>query len=126
MLNVKTRLGWDEVKGITVIADQDIKQGDFVTIFDPDYDLIFEKIYIDHMPEAQKHYVQNMTYEYEYGENYKYVLPFGHEPFMNHDTNPNVDEYGRASRNIKSGEELTCDYVLMDSRCVVGSEPWLV
>ena len=126
MLNVKTRLGWDEVKGITVIADQDIKQGDFVTIFDPDYDLIFEKTYIDHMPESQRHFIDNMAYEYEYGENFKYILPFGHEPFMNHATNPNVDEYGRASRNIKSGEELTCDYVLMDSRCVVGSEPWLI
>lgn len=126
MLNVKTRLGWDEVKGITVIADQDIKQGDFVTIFDPDYDLIFEKTYIDHMPESQRHFIDNMAYEYEYGEDFKYILPFGHEPFMNHATNPNVDEYGRASRNIKSGEELTCDYVLMDSRCVVGSEPWLV
>jgi len=126
MLNVKTRLGWDEVKGITVIADQDIEQGDFVTIFDPDYDLIFEKTYIDHMPESQRHFIDNMAYEYEYGEDFKYILPFGHEPFMNHATNPNVDEYGRASRNIKSGEELTCDYVLMDSRCVVGSEPWLV
>ena len=126
MLNVKTRLGWDEVKGITVIADQDIKQGDFVTIFDPDYDIIFEKTYIDHMPESQRHFIDNMAYEYEYGENFKYILPFGHEPFMNHATNPNVDEYGRASRNIKSGEELTCDYVLMDSRCVVGSEPWLI
>ena len=126
MLNVKTRLGWDEVKGITVIADQDIKQGDFVTIFDPDYDIIFEKTYIDHMPESQRHYIDNMAYEYEYGEDFKYILPFGHEPFMNHATNPNVDEYGRASRNIKSGEELTCDYVLMDSRCVVGSEPWLI
>jgi len=126
MLNVKTRLGWDEVKGITVIADQDIKQGDFVTIFDPDYDLIFEKTYIDHMPESQRHFIDNMAYEYEYGEDFKYILPFGHEPFMNHATNPNVDEYGRASRNIKSGEELTCDYVLMDSRCVVGSEPWLI
>ena len=126
MLNVKTRLGWDKVKGITVIADQDIKQGDFVTIFDPDYDLIFEKTYIDHMPESQRHFIDNMAYEYEYGEDFKYILPFGHEPFMNHATNPNVDEYGRASRNIKSGEELTCDYVLMDSRCVVGSEPWLV
>ena len=123
MLNVKTRLGWDEVKGITVIADQDIKQGDFVTIFDPSYDIIFEKTYIDHMPESQRHFIDNMAYEYEYGENFKYILPFGHEPFMNHATNPNVDEYGRASRNIKSGEELTCDYVLMDSRCVVGSEP---
>ena len=126
MLNVKTRLGWDEVKGITVIADQDIKQGDFVTIFDPSYDIIFEKTYIDHMPESQRHFIDNMAYEYEYGEDFKYILPFGHEPFMNHATNPNVDEYGRASRNIKSGEELTCDYVLMDSRCVVGSEPWLV
>ena len=126
MLNVKTRLGWDEVKGITVIADQDIKQGDFVTIFDPDYDIIFEKTYIDHMPESQRHFIDNMAYEYEYGEDFKYILPFGHEPFMNHATNPNVDEYGRASRNIKSGEELTCDYVLMDSRCVVGSEPWLI
>ena len=126
MLNVKTRLGWDEVKGITVIADQDIEQGDFVTIFDPDYDLIFEKTYIDHMPESQRHFIDNMAYEYEYGEDFKYILPFGHEPFMNHATNPNVDEYGRASRNIKSGEELTCDYVLMDSRCVVGSEPWLI
>ena len=126
MLNVKTRLGWDEVKGITVIADQDIKQGDFVTIFDPSYDIIFEKTYIDHMPESQRHFIENMAYEYEYGEDFKYILPFGHEPFMNHATNPNVDEYGRASRNIKSGEELTCDYVLMDSRCVVGSEPWLI
>ena len=125
MLKVKTKLGWDEVKGITVIADEDIKKGSCITYFDPDYDLIFEKTYIDHMPEAQKHFVQSMTYEYEFGINYKYVLPFGHEPYMNHDSKPNVDEYGRALQNIKSGDELTCDYVLMDSRCVLGSEPWL-
>ena len=40
---MKTKLGWDEIKGITVIADQDIKRGDYVTIFDPDYDMIVEK-----------------------------------------------------------------------------------
>ncbi len=85
----------------------------------------FEKTYIENMPEAQKQYVKNMTYEYEFGIDYKYVLPFGHEPYMNHDSKPNVDEYGRALQNIKSGDELTCDYVLMDSRCVLGSEPWL-
>ena len=77
------------------------------------------------MPEAQKQFVKNMTYEYEFGIDYKYVLPFGHEPYMNHDSKPNVDEYGRALQNIKSGDELTCDYLLMDSRCVLGSEPWL-
>jgi len=87
--------------------------------------LVFEKTYIENMPEAQKQYVKNMTYEYEFGIDYKYVLPFGHEPYMNHDSKPNVDEYGRALHDIKSGEELTCDYVLMDSRCVLGSEPWL-
>jgi len=125
MFNVKTKLNWDEVKGIKVIADQDIREGMSVTVFDPDYDIIFEKDYIDHMPEAQKEYVQNMTYEYEFGFDDKYILPFGHEPYMNHDFNPNVDEFGKASRDIKIGEELTCDYVLMDSRCKLGSEIWL-
>ena len=43
MLKVKTKLGWDKIKGITVIADEDIKKGSCITYFDPDYDLIFEK-----------------------------------------------------------------------------------
>ena len=125
MLNIKTKLGWDKVKGIPVIADEDVKKGSCITYFDPDYDLIFEKTYIENLPEAQKEYVQNMTYEYEFGIDYKYVLSFGHEPYMNHDFDPNVDTYGRALKDIKCGDELTCDYVLLDSRCKLGSEPWL-
>ena len=125
MFNVKTKLGWDKVKGITVIADEDVKKGSCITYFDPDYDLIFEKTYIENLPEAQKEYVQNMTYEYEFGIDYKYVLSFGHEPYMNHDFDPNVDTYGRALKDINCGDELTCNYVLLDSRCKLGSEPWL-
>ena len=43
MLNIKTKLGWDKVKGITVIADEDVKKGSCITYFDPDYDLVLRK-----------------------------------------------------------------------------------
>ena len=125
MLLVRTKLGWDSVKGVCVLADQRIVKGVTVTGHNPSWDRVFTWQEINRMPHYQKTFVEKLMYQYEFGNDERYILPFGNEGYMNHSFEPSVDEQGVARYNIEIGEELTCDYTLLDSNCVKGSEPWL-
>lgn len=125
MLLVQTTLGWDNTKGICVMANQRILKGVTVTSHNPLYDRVFTWQEITQMPHYQKTHIEKLMYQYEFGCDKKYIYPFGNEGYMNHSFNPSVDENGIAMYDIEIGEELTCDYTLLDSNCVKGSEPWL-
>ena len=125
MLLVKTSLSWDKVKGICVISDEHIVKGTQVTQFHPDWDKVYSKDILEMLPDFLSDFIDDYCYEYEFGRDDLLVFPFGNDKYMNHSFNPTVDENGLARVTIPVGTELTCDYTLLDSRRVKGSESWL-
>ena len=125
MLQVQTTLGWDDTKGVCVLADQKVDKGILVTSHDPAWDKVLTWQDVESLPVFQKKHIEKLMYQYEFGSDKLYIYPFGNEGYMNHSFDPSVDENGIATRDIKVGQELTCDYTLLDSNCVKGSVSWL-
>ena len=125
MLIVNTSLSWDEVKGICVIADELIVKGTQVWEFNPDWDKIYRKDYVESLPDYQSSILTKLSYQYIFGRDDLYAFEWGNSKYMNHSFTPTVNDEGIAIDTITVGTELTCDYTLFDSRCVKGSEPWL-
>lgn len=109
MLIVKTRLKEFTGKGIGLIADQEIKKGQSVWVYNPTIDI---KINEKDIPKEAKDFFN--TYAVDIGENCLY-LNIDNFRFINHSENPNVKSLGYfkdtvALKDIPIGEELTIDY----------------
>ena len=114
MLLVKTKLGNSKIAGIGLFADEFIKEGTVVWEYNPKFDLLYSKEEIEQLPIA----FQEQLHRYSYlDKNYgKYLLCGDDARFFNHSDNPNCKDSTEgpdvtvASRDIKKGEELTCNY----------------
>lgn len=121
MLLVKSFLKFSEIHGVGCFAGEDIQAGQMVWKFDPLLDVEYSE------EEARDFHpaVKNFLSMYAYGqlENSKktFILCGDHARHMNHSVNPNLIEAGNgnayniAARDIKAGEELTCDYNSFDT-----------
>lgn len=122
MLLVKTVLAQSQIDGFGLFADQHIPAGTLVWNFDPRVDLSLEAPQIDKLSPAFKEYFEKYAYlDVRLG---KYVICGDDARFVNHSDEPNLvgiytvgREYGIdvAIREIKQGEELTCDYSSFDA-----------
>ena len=112
MLLIKTKLGPSKVHGIGLFADQFIPQGTITWKYDPEFDIAFSKKQIHRISQPAR----ERFWEYAYfdKELNKYVLCFDDLRFINHSSkNPNIISTPRkdiATRDIKKGEELLCNY----------------
>jgi uncharacterized protein len=122
MLLVKTYLAQSQIEGLGLFADEDIPMGTHVWNFDAKIDLAVEADFIEELSLAAKEYFEK--YAYLDVKLKKYVVCGDDARFVNHSDAPNLvetyvvgQEHGvdRASRDIKKGEELTCDYRAFDS-----------
>ncbi|MFA6296533.1 MAG: SET domain-containing protein-lysine N-methyltransferase [Patescibacteria group bacterium] len=109
MLVVKTRLKEINGKGIGLIADQEIKKGQSVWVFNSVIDI---KVNKKDIPKNAEEFFD--TYAVDNGEDYVY-LDTDNARFINHSENPNTKSLGQfkdtiAVRNIYFGEEITIDY----------------
>jgi SET domain-containing protein len=108
---IETYIDRSPIEGSGVFAGQDIAKGELVTKHTEGLDLIFTQAQYDAFPPAFQYFLRRQTYRSE-GE---YVLNIDHERFTNHSDTPNTiwsdDDGGMiAARNIRRGEEITCDY----------------
>lgn len=114
MLLVKTVLKYSPIHGLGCFADQDIPKGTTVWRFDQDIDLIFKETELEKFPESFREFLKIYAYSPMDEEEKKYILCIDHARHMNHSDDPNLLETPEglnvASKNIKAGEELTCDY----------------
>ncbi len=113
MLIIKTKLKEVAEKGIGLIADQEIKKGQSVWVFNPIIDI---KIYKKDIPNQAKEFFN--TYGVDNGEDYIY-LNTDNARFINHSENPNTKSLGPfknniAIRDIHIGEEITINYNEID------------
>jgi SET domain-containing protein len=118
MLIVKTHLKYSEIHGLGCFAGEDIKKGQTVWRFDPGIDLVFTEEQLKKLPPSFTDFLKVYAYSPLNESDKKFILCADHARHMNHDGNPNLLETPEglnvALRNIKAGEELTCDYTQFD------------
>lgn len=118
MLIVKTQLKYSEIHGLGCFADEDIKKGQIVWRFDEGIDLIFTEEQLKQLPSSFKEFLKVYAYSPMSEAEKTYILCADHARHMNHSENPNLDETPEglnvALRDIKKGEELTCNYKQFD------------
>lgn len=121
MLRVKTFLKFSDIHGIGCFAGEDIKAGQIVWSLDPDLDLEIDESRISTYPPAVVEFLKTYSYGQQSGNKKTYILCGDHARHMNHSENPNLLEGGDnqainiAGRDIKAGEELTCNYHEFDT-----------
>lgn len=126
MLLVRTKPGQSSIEGIGLFADEFIPKGTIIWQFAPGLDLELTKAQVESLPSLAREF----WYRYGYFNvvKQKFVLVFDHDRFINHSDQPNVGvgedtvhgegpEY--ALRDIKPGEELTCNYTDFDAEHAV-------
>jgi len=122
MLMVKTRLGLSDIAGIGLFAAEDIPRGTVTWRFLGDFDRLLTQAEIDSLPEPARSNLLDHVYLNEASG--KFVLCADNARFMNHADNPNtegvhepgaIDGYDVATRDIRAGEEMTCDYRTFDA-----------
>ena len=113
MMMVRCFLGPSAIEGIGVFTQTDIRKGALVRLYDSRFDISYEKEELTRVPRHFREFLERYTYEHPRDPEYL-VLDCDEGRFMNHCELPNVDlsnpVKGVAARDIKAGEELTCDY----------------
>jgi uncharacterized protein len=126
MLRVKTRLGLSRIDGIGLFADQHIPHDTIVWEFNPLIDLKLREDEIASLAEGARQQVQKYSYRDELSG--LYIFCGDDARFFNHSEEPNCVDVswgpfgGRtiAGRDIRQGEELTCNYASFDKDFMTG------
>ncbi len=121
MLLVKTYLDKSKIQGIGLFADEFIPKGTLVWKFVPGFDFALKNEELNKLPKIAKSWIMHFGYYDE--EDGGWVICVDDSRFFNHSDNPNCREekdskyfQGRtiAIKDIKQGEEITCDYFEFD------------
>ena len=121
MLTVKTSIKQSAIHGTGVFAAEDIAKGTIVWKYEPLLDIGLTKEQMQALPDIAKKTFLN--YAYHDAEDGLYILCFDDARFMNHADDPNTTQipndidtqgYTVATKDIKAGEEITCDYRIVD------------
>ena len=111
MLQVKTTIDKSNMHGIGLYAAQFIPKGTVTWEYTPEFDNCYPLDCIKRMPKHIKKRFLDYSY-IDYKQN-KYVLCFDDQRFINHSNKPNIKSTPNmdvALRDIKKGEEMTCNY----------------
>ena len=121
MLLVKSFLTFSEIHGVGCFTAEDIKAGQIVWKLDPVFDVEFDEDVLTQAEESVADFLKTYAYGQQNNAKKTYILCGDHSRHMNHSENPNLVEAGNgnalniALRDIKAGEELTCDYHAFDT-----------
>ena len=126
MLLVKTKLDVSPIHGIGLFADEFIAEGTIIWKFNDLIDLRFAEDRIEQLAESAREQIKKYSYREKHSG--LYVLCGDDARFFNHSEDPNcLDIYSGeeqdltvARRDIKAGEELTCNYALFDLDWTLG------
>jgi len=121
MLLKKSFIKFSGIHGIGCFTQEDIKKGERVWELDPDLDITIPANKINSYPPAITEFLKMYAYGQETGSEKIFILCGDHARHMNHSEDPNLIEAGDgnafniAARDIKAGEELTCNYNEFDT-----------
>ena len=126
MLTIKTKLKDTGFKGIGVFAEEPVKKGDLVYVFEPDFCKSFQladiaklsKAITKSVPKKDIKKISALKYRflkiYATREGQLYWLDLDNTRFINHAHVPNIQFIkglkAVAVKDIKIGDEITCDY----------------
>jgi uncharacterized protein len=122
MLMVKTLLGPSAIAGIGLFAAEDIPKGTVTWRFMEHFDRLLTEEDIESLPEVAR--AALLDHVYLHSPTGKFVLCADNARFMNHADEPNtegvheagaIEGYDVATRDIRAGEEITCDYRTFDA-----------
>jgi uncharacterized protein len=113
MLKVKTYLDKSPIEGLGVFAAEDIPKNTVVWEFNAWLDRHVSPLHLSNM---------EMEFVYKYAfvdkQTDDWILPVDNDRFTNHSEDPNTYPIGDgrmlAKRDIKKGEEITCNYREID------------
>lgn len=120
MLKVKTKLNMSQINGLGVFLLEPVKKGQTIWDFHPAIDLRYPSnaLQDDQWPVELHQILRHHGYPHEDEEGACIILGLDHDRFMNHSDDPTVISSDRgtevASRDLKAGDELTCDYRRFD------------
>jgi len=99
-----------------VFAEERIKKGQVIWIFDPRIDSRVPVSDLPTFPPAMRAFLRKHGYEEMHEGRRTIVLCGDHARHVNHADEPNVldGEIDAAARDIEPGEELTCNYYTFD------------
>lgn len=118
MMLVKTIVKESPIAGLGLFADEDIPAGKAVWEFTSGFDQEIEPENLSLLSEPALQDFKN--YAYLDKETGNYILCFDSARFFNHAENPNTgysfsEDVYIAKKDIKKGEEITCDYREFDA-----------
>ena len=125
MLLVPTVLAPSPIQGIGLFTPSPIAAGTTIWVFDPTVDWRLGAHEIESFPEPYRGRLREWSYEEAGGA---FVVCGDSAKFMNHSFDPNcldAPDVTLARRDIAAGEELTCDYRLIDAESArTGLREW--
>ena len=107
MLLIDTYLDKSPIQGIGVFSKENIKKGRKIKERRPEFEIKFDRKNLPQMPLAFANFIHTHSWE---DEEDMYVVGIDNEKYMNHSTDPSVDDDGYALKNINIGDEITIDY----------------
>lgn len=111
MLTIDHRIGLSTIHGIGVFSNEDIKKGQLVWRFSP---VVDKEVHIEDVLALPDHVIRIFArHAFYVEERSTFIIGADGDYFMNHSDDPNLvddGEFMHAARDIKLGEELTCDY----------------
>lgn len=112
MFLIRTRIGPSSIHGNGVFACESVEPGTLIWRFEPLFDREISEADLRDMPSAFREYINMYAYRAsDLGG--RLILSCDHAKFLNHRADPNTSEvpFGSiANRQIKVGDEITCDY----------------
>ena len=121
VLLIRTSIGKSEIDGVGLFADEDIKKGTIIWRYEPPIDQEYTLEEINKLSPVLQEFMAK--YAYLHGRTGKYILCGDNARFTNHSDTPNMlahypenleEGIDIAARDIRRGEELTCDYNSFD------------
>jgi hypothetical protein len=128
MMLVACHIARSPIEGLGLFATRFVPAGAEVWRFDPVFDVAAPRAALEAAPEPLRGFFGRFGYEMAILPDH--VLLDGDDGrFMNHSDDPNVDlsrpGQAFAARDIRAGEEMTCDYRLLTSEPLVLEGPRL-
>lgn len=121
MLLIKTKIDFSKIHGVGLFADEFIPKGKVIWEFVSGFDMKLFKNKLEKFPTPVKKQILNYSYlDQKTGQ---YILCSDDARFFNHSITSNTkhfyekEKYGQtiAVKDIKKGEEITCNYETFDS-----------
>lgn len=119
MLVISAFISQSALHGLGVFSRDAIRAGQVVSQFRPPLDVMVTREFVASLSAPEREYLRHFSYLSLFLD--VYILTGDHDRYMNHSGEPNVGIAGDrttdsvALRDIKAGEELTCDYRTFDA-----------